>query len=153
MAIVLANEGFAEHGPLEPEETWVRWTDFANKVFHFWRLVGPRLRDEPRIRLPREPVVEEPENPLRGMVFPEAPFQLGQHLRVVRHADFLQCLDCNRQTGKVKRKYNFAYLTRQSCRTLKKRKKKKRRTGFAAAVARVTGPAASPPPGGATGSR
>eukprot|EP00971_Amphidinium_carterae_P228177 4526207-Amphidinium_carterae.1 len=74
----LANEGTAAHGPLEPDATWLRWTDFANKVFHFWRLVGPRLRErpdeEPRIRLPKEQVAEEPEVPLRGMVFPEAPF-------------------------------------------------------------------------------
>eukprot|EP00971_Amphidinium_carterae_P295004 5857851-Amphidinium_carterae.1 len=86
------------------------------------------------------------------MVYPEAPFQLGQHLRVVRHADFLQCLDCTRQTGKVNGKYNFAYSTRQSCRTLKKRKQKKRRTGFGGAEARVTDPAAPTPLGGATGS-
>eukprot|EP00971_Amphidinium_carterae_P329168 6461467-Amphidinium_carterae.1 len=103
-ADILANEGTAAHGPLEPDATWLRWADFANKVFHFWRLVGPKLRErpdeEPRIRLPREPVLEPPEVPLHGMVFPEAPFQLGQHLRVVRHADFLQCLDCTRQTGK-----------------------------------------------------
>eukprot|EP00971_Amphidinium_carterae_P326911 6458002-Amphidinium_carterae.1 len=70
------------------------------------------------------------------MVYPEAPFQLGQHLRVVRHADFLQCMDCNRQTGKVRGNYKFAYLTRQSCRKLKKRKQKKRRTGFAVDEAR-----------------
>eukprot|EP00971_Amphidinium_carterae_P144499 2863448-Amphidinium_carterae.1 len=79
------------------------------------------------------------------MVYPEAPFQLGQHLRVVRHADFLQCFDCTRQTGKVKGNYNFAYMTKQSCRKLKKRKQKKRRTGFEAAEARITDPAASTP--------
>eukprot|EP00971_Amphidinium_carterae_P206189 4091751-Amphidinium_carterae.1 len=59
--------------------------DFANKVFHFWRLVGPRLRErpeeEPRVKLPRQPAEVEPEVPVRGMVYPEAPFQLGQHLR------------------------------------------------------------------------
>eukprot|EP00971_Amphidinium_carterae_P197857 3926506-Amphidinium_carterae.1 len=30
----------------------------------------------------------------------DAPFQLGEHKLVVKHADFLQCLDCNRQAGK-----------------------------------------------------
>eukprot|EP00971_Amphidinium_carterae_P211894 4204811-Amphidinium_carterae.1 len=35
------------------------------------------------------------------MVYPEALFQLGPHLRVVRHEDFLQCLDCTRLTGKA----------------------------------------------------
>eukprot|EP00971_Amphidinium_carterae_P108658 2151266-Amphidinium_carterae.1 len=92
------------------------------------------------------------EVPIIRMVDPEAPFQLGQHLRVWRHADVLQCLDCTRQTGKVKVKYNFAYLTRQSCRKLKKRKQKKRRTGFEVAEARITDPAASTPQGGAKGS-
>eukprot|EP00971_Amphidinium_carterae_P195256 3874542-Amphidinium_carterae.1 len=85
------------------------------------------------------------------MVYPEAPFQLGLHLRVVRHADFLQCLDCTRQTGKVRGNYDFAYLTRQSCRKLKKRKKK-RRTGFEVSEARSTDPAASTPLCGALGS-
>eukprot|EP00971_Amphidinium_carterae_P233592 4635715-Amphidinium_carterae.1 len=67
------------------------------------------------------------------MVYPEASFQLGPHLRVVRHEDFLQCLECTRITGKVRGDYNFAYLTRQACRRLKKRKQKKRRTGFGTA--------------------
>eukprot|EP00971_Amphidinium_carterae_P023273 459232-Amphidinium_carterae.1 len=77
------------------------------------------------------------------MVFPEAPFQLTQHLRVVRHADFLQCLDCTRQTGKVKGKYNFAYLTRQL-----QDVKEKRRTGIGK-LARFGGEPVNqaPPPG------
>eukprot|EP00971_Amphidinium_carterae_P199405 3957473-Amphidinium_carterae.1 len=70
-ADILANEGTAAHGPLEPDATWLYGADFANRVFHFWRLVGPKLRDKPdakpRIWLPREPVVEPPEVPLRGM--------------------------------------------------------------------------------------
>eukprot|EP00971_Amphidinium_carterae_P201110 3991046-Amphidinium_carterae.1 len=88
----------------------------------------------------REPVVEPPEVLVRGMVYPEAPFRLGQHYRVVRHEAFLQCLKCNRQTGKVKGKCNFAYLTKvtkQSCRKLKHIKKKKRRTSFAVAPPRL----------------
>eukprot|EP00971_Amphidinium_carterae_P330822 6464056-Amphidinium_carterae.1 len=105
-ADILANAGTAAHGPLEPEGSWLRWADFANKVFHFWRLVGPQLRErpegEPRVRLPREPAEEEPEVPVRGMVYPEAPFRLANHLRVVRHEDFLQCLACTRITGKVR---------------------------------------------------
>eukprot|EP00971_Amphidinium_carterae_P295820 5875040-Amphidinium_carterae.1 len=72
------------------------------EVFHFWRLVGPQLRErpeaEPRVRLPREPAENVPEVPVRGMVYPEAPFRLGPHLRVVRHEDFLQCLACTRIT-------------------------------------------------------
>eukprot|EP00971_Amphidinium_carterae_P197893 3927379-Amphidinium_carterae.3 len=46
-ADILANEGTAAHGDLDPEGDWLRWADFANKVFHFWRLFGPRLRDRP----------------------------------------------------------------------------------------------------------
>eukprot|EP00971_Amphidinium_carterae_P282607 5610447-Amphidinium_carterae.1 len=137
-ADILANdfiEGTAAHGDLEPEDTWLRWADFANNVFHFWRLVGPRLRerpdDEPRVKLPREPVAEEPEILSVEMCFRK------------HHS----CLACTRQTGKVKGNYNFAYLTKQSCRTFKKRKKKKRRTGFAVEEARVTGPAAGGTPG------
>eukprot|EP00971_Amphidinium_carterae_P343959 6484040-Amphidinium_carterae.1 len=86
------------------------------------------------------------------MVYPEAPFQPGPHHRVVRHEDFLQCLACTRWTGKVRGEYNFAYLTRQSCRKLKKRKQKKRRTGFGTVEVRSTDPAVSAPPGGASGS-
>eukprot|EP00971_Amphidinium_carterae_P118267 2342994-Amphidinium_carterae.1 len=67
------------------DRTWLSWADFANKVFHFWRLVGPNLRERPdegpRARLPRQPAEEEPEVPVRGMVYPEAPFRLGPHLR------------------------------------------------------------------------
>eukprot|EP00971_Amphidinium_carterae_P151802 3008835-Amphidinium_carterae.1 len=74
------------------------------------------------------------------MVFPEAPVQLGQHLRVVRHAAFLQCLDCGRQTGNVK-----------GCRKLKKKKVKVRPTGFLATETRSTGSGGDPPAGGATG--
>eukprot|EP00971_Amphidinium_carterae_P098622 1950459-Amphidinium_carterae.1 len=86
------------------------------------------------------------------MVYPEAPFQLGPHLRVVRHEDILQCLDCTRITGKVRGEYNFAYISRQPCRKLKKRKQKKRRTGFGAAVAMDTSPANASSQGGALGS-
>eukprot|EP00971_Amphidinium_carterae_P245829 4882288-Amphidinium_carterae.1 len=45
---LLANRGTAKHVPLEPDATWTRWADFANKVFHFWRLVGPRFRERPQ---------------------------------------------------------------------------------------------------------
>eukprot|EP00971_Amphidinium_carterae_P166192 3293942-Amphidinium_carterae.1 len=52
-ADILANAGTAAHGPLEPDGSWTRWADFANKVYHVWRLVGPQLRerpdDEPRV--------------------------------------------------------------------------------------------------------
>eukprot|EP00971_Amphidinium_carterae_P085194 1685641-Amphidinium_carterae.1 len=33
---------------------------------------------------------------------------------------FARCLDCHRQTGKVRGKFNFPYLRRQECRPLKK---------------------------------
>eukprot|EP00971_Amphidinium_carterae_P060485 1197160-Amphidinium_carterae.1 len=46
-ADVPANQGMAQHGPLEPDPTWLTWADFANKVYHFWLQVGPQLRDRP----------------------------------------------------------------------------------------------------------
>eukprot|EP00971_Amphidinium_carterae_P305745 6076234-Amphidinium_carterae.1 len=70
--------------------------DFAMKVCHFWRHVGPQLREkpkeQPRARLPAEPPVPPPAAPAR-VPATDAPFQLGEHKRVVKHADFLQCLD------------------------------------------------------------
>eukprot|EP00971_Amphidinium_carterae_P003232 63736-Amphidinium_carterae.1 len=59
----LANQGTAAHGPLDLDATWTRWADFANKVYHFWRLVGPQLRErpdtEPRVRLQAKAPVED----------------------------------------------------------------------------------------------
>eukprot|EP00971_Amphidinium_carterae_P023794 469064-Amphidinium_carterae.1 len=99
--------------------SWLSWADFANKVYHFWLLVKPQLcerpEDKPRVRLPAEVVEETPEVGPRGMVYPEAPFQLGPHLRVVRHETYLRCLDCSRQTGKVKGEYNFSYHYTHEC--------------------------------------
>eukprot|EP00971_Amphidinium_carterae_P010294 203384-Amphidinium_carterae.1 len=46
-ADVLANAGTEEHGRLDPDASWLRWAQFAHSVFHFWRLVGPQLRDRP----------------------------------------------------------------------------------------------------------
>eukprot|EP00971_Amphidinium_carterae_P135592 2686480-Amphidinium_carterae.1 len=67
--------------------------------------MGPRLREqpdsEPRVRLAAEALAEDPTyTGIVGIVYPEAPFQLGLHLHVVRHAAFLHCLECRRQTGK-----------------------------------------------------
>eukprot|EP00971_Amphidinium_carterae_P259506 5149261-Amphidinium_carterae.1 len=43
------------------------------------------------------------------MVFPEAPFKIGLHLRVVRHhIAFLQCLESNLDAIKVKGEYNYS---------------------------------------------
>eukprot|EP00971_Amphidinium_carterae_P202484 4017731-Amphidinium_carterae.1 len=122
-----------QHGPLEPDPVWLSWQDFAMKVYHFWRLVGPQLRDrpeeQPRVKLPTEPPAPPPAASAR-VPDTDAPFQLGQHRRVVKHASFLQCLDCNRQAGRVKAtgKYNFAYVRTQDCRPLKTKKHKKRPT-------------------------
>eukprot|EP00971_Amphidinium_carterae_P335325 6471129-Amphidinium_carterae.1 len=104
-ADLLADQGTAQHGPLDPDPVWLTWQDFAIKVYRFWRLVGPQLRErpeeQPRARLPAEPPFSPPAAPT-GVPATDAPFQLGEHKRVVKHADFLQCLDCNRQAGKVK---------------------------------------------------
>eukprot|EP00971_Amphidinium_carterae_P121480 2405802-Amphidinium_carterae.1 len=66
-ADVFANQGTATHGTLEPDVTWTRWADFADKVFHFWRLVSQlreRREDEPRVKLQAEllskPLIEVP---------------------------------------------------------------------------------------------
>eukprot|EP00971_Amphidinium_carterae_P321770 6395903-Amphidinium_carterae.2 len=62
-ADVPSNQGTAAHGLLDPDATWTKWADFANKVYHNWRLVSLQLRerpeDEPRVRLPTEPAEEE----------------------------------------------------------------------------------------------
>eukprot|EP00971_Amphidinium_carterae_P346812 6488512-Amphidinium_carterae.1 len=119
-ADLLANQGTAHHVPLEPDLVWLIWQDFAMKVCRFWRLVGPQLQDrpeeQPRAKLPAEPPVPLPAAPAR-VPATNAPCQFGEHKRVVKHADFLQCLDCNRQAGKLKAtgKYNFAYMRTQDC--------------------------------------
>eukprot|EP00971_Amphidinium_carterae_P010409 205501-Amphidinium_carterae.1 len=85
---------------------WMKyWANFANKVFHFWRLVGPLLRE----RLESEPWVR---------LLPEVPEKVSEV--VIRHDTYLHCLDRGRQTGTVKGEYNFSYLKRQACRKLKK---------------------------------
>eukprot|EP00971_Amphidinium_carterae_P304643 6053899-Amphidinium_carterae.2 len=50
-----------------------------------------------------------------------APHVEGPHRRVVTFTTFARCLDCHRQTGKVRGKFNFRNLRRQECRPLKKR--------------------------------
>eukprot|EP00971_Amphidinium_carterae_P233243 4629533-Amphidinium_carterae.1 len=100
-ADLFANQGTVAHGPLAPDDD-----------------------SEPRIRLPAETPAENPaDTGIVGMVFPAAPLKLGPHLRVIRHAED-QCLECGRQTGKVKGEYNFSYLKRQDCRKLNKKKVK-----------------------------
>eukprot|EP00971_Amphidinium_carterae_P102346 2026227-Amphidinium_carterae.4 len=42
-----ANQGTEQHGLFEPDPVWLSWQTFAMKVCHFWRLVGPQLRDRP----------------------------------------------------------------------------------------------------------
>eukprot|EP00971_Amphidinium_carterae_P105755 2094397-Amphidinium_carterae.1 len=58
-------------GPLEPDAHWLSWADFANKVYHIWRLDGPQLRERPederRVRLPVEEVEETPAVGPEGM--------------------------------------------------------------------------------------
>eukprot|EP00971_Amphidinium_carterae_P220165 4370753-Amphidinium_carterae.2 len=74
---------------LEPDSVWSAWQDFAMKVYHLWRLVGPQLRErpeeQPRVKLPAEPLAPPPVAPAREPDT-DAPFQLGAHQRVVKHA-------------------------------------------------------------------
>eukprot|EP00971_Amphidinium_carterae_P276004 5476842-Amphidinium_carterae.1 len=46
-ADVLANQGIAAHGPLEPDDTWTRWADFANKMDQ-WSSYRPSLQLKPQ---------------------------------------------------------------------------------------------------------
>eukprot|EP00971_Amphidinium_carterae_P114653 2271596-Amphidinium_carterae.2 len=83
---LLAYQSIAVHGSLDPDATWTRWADVANKVYHIYCLVGPQLRErpetEPRVRLPaKAPAEDTADTGLVGMVFPEAAFQLGPVLR------------------------------------------------------------------------
>eukprot|EP00971_Amphidinium_carterae_P193672 3842890-Amphidinium_carterae.1 len=154
-ADLFANQGTALHGPLEPDPVWLAWQDFAMKVYHFWRLVGPQLcerpEEQPRVKLLAEPLAP-PLAALARVPDTDGAFQLGEHERVVKHASFLQCLDCNRQAGRVKAigKYNFAYMRTQECRPLKTKKHKKRTTGFTADT-KETSSSGVPPLGEATG--
>eukprot|EP00971_Amphidinium_carterae_P181289 3596469-Amphidinium_carterae.1 len=128
------------------------------KVYHFWRLVGPQLRErpeeQPRVKLPAEPNHQSLPLLLQSgcQIDTDVPFQLGEHQRVVKHASFLQCLDCNRQAGKVKAtgKYNFAYMRTQDCTPLKTKKHRKKPTGFTADT-EETSSSGEPPVGEATG--
>eukprot|EP00971_Amphidinium_carterae_P081987 1622143-Amphidinium_carterae.1 len=43
----MADQKTAAHGHLEPNVTWTHGANFANKVFHFGKLLGPRLRVRP----------------------------------------------------------------------------------------------------------
>eukprot|EP00971_Amphidinium_carterae_P257363 5109172-Amphidinium_carterae.1 len=119
------------------------------KVYHFWRLVGPQLRErpeeQPRAKLPAEPLVPPPAAPAK-VPDTDAPFQLGEHKHVVKHAAFLQRLDCNRQAVKVK----ATHMRTQDCRQLKNKKVKKRPTGFAAGTEAASS-SGVPPVGEATG--
>eukprot|EP00971_Amphidinium_carterae_P188075 3733067-Amphidinium_carterae.1 len=106
-ADLVANLGTDACGPLAPDASWTSWADFANKVYDFWRIVGRQLRarpdSEPRVRLLAEAPAEDPaDTGIVGIVFPEVPFKIGLHLRVVRHAAYLHCLECGGQTGTVK---------------------------------------------------
>eukprot|EP00971_Amphidinium_carterae_P317194 6305928-Amphidinium_carterae.1 len=85
-----------------------------------------------RVRLPAAPVEDPADIVIVGMVFHNAPFKLGPRLRVVRHAAFLQRLECSHQTGKVKGEYNF------------RRKVKVRLAGFLAPKVRSNGLGGAP---------
>eukprot|EP00971_Amphidinium_carterae_P074249 1467323-Amphidinium_carterae.1 len=85
----------------------------AKAVRNFWILVGPKLRERPeawpRVKLP-PPTEEEIATPCLAVPAEhdtQAPHVEGPHKRVVNYNTFARCLDCHRQTGKVKGKFNF----------------------------------------------
>eukprot|EP00971_Amphidinium_carterae_P016043 316214-Amphidinium_carterae.1 len=47
----LANQATAPHNPLDPDATWICCADFANKVYHVWRIVDPQLWVRPTASL------------------------------------------------------------------------------------------------------
>eukprot|EP00971_Amphidinium_carterae_P161713 3205780-Amphidinium_carterae.1 len=86
------------------------------------RLHGLLPAPGPRIKLPK-PVEEEIV--VEGLAEPvahdaQAPHVEGPHRRVVTYNTFARCLDCHRQIGMVRGKFNFTYLRGQACRPLKK---------------------------------
>eukprot|EP00971_Amphidinium_carterae_P188836 3748588-Amphidinium_carterae.2 len=125
--LTAANLGAAAHAAHEPTPEYLRWESVAKAVRNVWLLVGPKLKERPeawpRVRLPAL-AEEEVVAPL--LAVPEehnaqAPHVEGPHKRVVTYNTFARCLDCHRQTRKVKGKFNFACLRGQECRQLKKR--------------------------------
>eukprot|EP00971_Amphidinium_carterae_P222859 4422571-Amphidinium_carterae.2 len=76
----LANQGTEQHGPLEPDPVWLTWQDVATKVYNFWRLVGPQLRDrpeeQPRVKFPTEQPAPPPAVPAR-VPDTDAPFEVS----------------------------------------------------------------------------
>eukprot|EP00971_Amphidinium_carterae_P216681 4301513-Amphidinium_carterae.1 len=106
----------AAHALHEPTAEYLRWEIVAKAVRNFWFMVGPKLRERPeawpRVHLPvpaDEAVVVSPlAGP--GEPQPQAPRIEGPHRRVVTFTTFARCLDCHRQTGKVRGKFNFPYL-------------------------------------------
>eukprot|EP00971_Amphidinium_carterae_P282495 5608307-Amphidinium_carterae.1 len=81
----------------------------AKAVRNFWILVGPKLRERPeawpRVKLP--PPAPQEEVVADGLAVPAAHDAQALHVegprrRVVNYNTFARCLDCHRQTGKVK---------------------------------------------------
>eukprot|EP00971_Amphidinium_carterae_P078880 1560643-Amphidinium_carterae.2 len=65
-------------------------------------LVGPQLHErpeeQPRVKLQAELPVPPPVAPAK-VPTTDAPSQLGEHKRAVKHATFLQCLDLQPARG------------------------------------------------------
>eukprot|EP00971_Amphidinium_carterae_P140629 2786922-Amphidinium_carterae.1 len=67
------------------------------------------------------PVVEpDPPLVLPAEMLPKALYEDGPCKRVVEYNEFVRCLVCFRQTGKVKGKFNYSYLKRKECRPFRK---------------------------------
>eukprot|EP00971_Amphidinium_carterae_P190133 3773974-Amphidinium_carterae.1 len=118
-----ANQGTvrtAAHGMLAPDATWTNWADFANKVYHYWGIVGPQLRlrpdSEPCVRLDRI-----------------CAWCATRPSRSVSNVDARRA----RSQG-----VQLLYLKRQDCCKLTEKKVKVRPAGFLATEVRKTDPGA-----------
>eukprot|EP00971_Amphidinium_carterae_P094366 1868292-Amphidinium_carterae.1 len=65
-----------------------------------YRWLDPSLENDQKSN--PEPKTQSPLAAPARVPVTDAPFRLGEHKRVVKHADFLQRLDCSRQAGNVK---------------------------------------------------
>eukprot|EP00971_Amphidinium_carterae_P072112 1426266-Amphidinium_carterae.1 len=111
----------------------------CQEVRHFWLKLRIRLENWPRVRLP---VLVEVV-PVMETNLPAAPFEVGPHRRVVEHATYAMCLDCNRHmgvpTGRKNINYHLLKLEGSSLPDPPTKKGAKLEPGFSAAPSAATG--------------
>eukprot|EP00971_Amphidinium_carterae_P010932 215807-Amphidinium_carterae.2 len=102
-ADVAANNGTREHVPCEPSEEWKQWGSVCQAARNVWLSVGSKLRNRPerwpRVRLPAPEPVPDLVVPVEVTNLLVAPFVVWPPQRVVEHATYAICLDCNSNVG------------------------------------------------------